>query len=55
LDGVRVQTIPILPSPNLDETAAFYAALGFEEHGRWANEYLILIRSEDGIEFHFWC
>lgn len=50
---MRVQAIPILPSPNFDETAAFYAALGFEEEGRWPNEYLILT-SDEGIEFHFW-
>jgi len=45
-------TIPILPSPNLDETAAFYARLGFAEESRWAGEYLIVVRDE--CEIHFW-
>jgi hypothetical protein len=51
---VGPQTIPILPSPNFDQTATFYAALGFHEHGRWPEEYLILARPKDGIELHFW-
>ena len=36
-------TIPILPSPNLDETSLFYAKLGFIEQSRWAGEYLIVV------------
>ncbi len=44
-------TIPILPSLNLDETAAFYARLGFAEESRWAGEYLIV--SRDDVEIHF--
>lgn len=44
-------TIPILPSLNLDETAAFYARLGFAEQSRWAGEYLIV--SRDVCELHF--
>ncbi len=45
-------TIPILPSLNLDETAAFYARLGFAEESRWPDDYLIVSR-DDG-EIHFW-
>ena len=44
-------TIPILPSLNLDETAAFYARLGFAESSRWDDEYLIVSRDE--VEIHF--
>lgn len=52
-DKPRIRaTIPILPSPNLDETAAFYARLGFAEQSRWAGEYLIVSRDE--CEIHFW-
>lgn len=50
---MSAKTIPILPSPNFDDTAPFYAALGFAERGRWPGEYLTLLRS-DGIELHFW-
>ena len=46
------EAIPILPSLNLDETAAFYARLGFAEDDRWPDEYLIVSR-DDG-EIHFW-
>ena len=46
-------TIPILPSANFNATAAFYAAIGFEERGRWPGEYLIL-SGPAGIELHFW-
>jgi hypothetical protein len=46
------EAIPILPSLNLDETAGFYARLGFAENSRWPDEYLILTR-DDG-ELHFW-
>ena len=46
-------TRPILPSGDLDRTAAFYAPLGFEVVGRWPAEYLILAGPDD-IELHFW-
>ncbi len=46
------EAIPILPSLNLDETAGFYARLGFVEDSRWPDEYLIVCR-DDG-EIHFW-
>jgi hypothetical protein len=39
---VSATLIPILPSKSFDETARFYAALGFTETGRWPGEYLIL-------------
>ncbi len=47
-------TIPILPSADFDATTAFWRAYGFAETGRWPNEYLILVNSDIGIEFHFW-
>src|SRR4051794_3064761 len=50
---MSARTIPILPSRHFDETARFYAPLGFAESKRWPNEYLIL-RRDDGIELHFW-
>lgn len=46
-------TRPILPSADLDATAAFYAPLGFDVVGRWPDEYLI-ITGPDAIELHFW-
>lgn len=46
-------TRPILPSADLDATAAFYAPLGFAVDGHWEREYLILT-GPDGIELHFW-
>ncbi len=46
-------TIPILPSPDFDVTAAFYAVLGFVERGRWPEQYLI-IEHPNGLELHFW-
>jgi catechol 2,3-dioxygenase-like lactoylglutathione lyase family enzyme len=49
---VGVTGIPILPSRDLDATAAFYAALGFNAAGRWPG-YLILTHGT-GIELHFW-
>lgn len=45
------RTIPILPSRDFDETAAFYAKLGFAEAARFGSDYLILTR--DWIELHF--
>lgn len=50
---MSAKTIPILPSKSFDETAGFYAPLGFVEVGRWPGAYLML-RREDGIELHFW-
>jgi hypothetical protein len=47
-------TIPILPSADLTVTAGFWAGLGFEEMGRWPDEYLILRHTPLGIELHFW-
>ncbi len=47
------KTIPILPSPDLDETARFYAALGFTEGARYPGEYLVMHHPR-GIELHFW-
>lgn len=42
----------ILPSRDFDEIAAFYAAIGFTETGRWEDEgYTILVR--DKVEIHF--
>lgn len=49
----EVVTIPILPSPDFDETVRFYAALGFAERGRWPDTYLT-INDDRGIELHFW-
>jgi hypothetical protein len=42
---------PILPSRNLTATSEFYARLGFEEQGRWPDEYLIVKRGEAGLHF----
>lgn len=44
-----LETLPILRSPNLDETAAFYGSLGFTAER--IDAYLILRRP--GIELHF--
>lgn len=49
---MTVETIPILPSRDFDETSAFWALLGFEEGGRWPESYLILLHRA-GIELHF--
>ena len=51
---MALKTIPILPSGNFNETAHFYAQLGFMERGRWPDEYLIIKRPGDGLELHFW-
>ena len=48
-----LKTIPILPSADFDVTSKYYAALGFQEMGRWPDEYLTL-RAGDGLELHFW-
>ncbi|MFI5892103.1 bleomycin resistance protein [Actinoplanes sp. NPDC051513] len=42
--------IPILPSSDLDRTAAFYARAGFADAGRH-DDYLLL--HNDGVEIHF--
>jgi catechol 2,3-dioxygenase-like lactoylglutathione lyase family enzyme len=42
--------IPILPSSDLDRTAAFYARAGFAETARH-DDYLLL--HNDGVELHF--
>jgi hypothetical protein len=46
------QTIPILPSPDFDQTAGFYELIGFSEEGRWPDAYLILEHPAN-IELHF--
>ena len=46
------QTIPILPSPDFDQTTAFYELIGFSEEGRWPGAYLILEHAAS-IELHF--
>ncbi len=43
--------VPILPSRDLGETRAFYAALGFESLGEEGWDYLILGRG--GVRLHF--
>lgn len=45
------RTIPVLPSPDIDASAAFYAGLGFGIIHREA-DYLIVRR--DAMELHFW-
>ncbi|MEM6615766.1 MAG: hypothetical protein AAF619_04495 [Pseudomonadota bacterium] len=47
---IDLQTIPILRSPNLEETQAFYEALGFDAEPI-GESYLIIRRP--GIEIHF--
>lgn len=42
--------IAILPSVNLDRTAAFYRRLGFERQTRYP-DYLVVLR--DDLELHF--
>ncbi len=49
---MSVETIPILPSSDFDDTSAFFARLGFSENGRWPASYLIL-EHPVGIELHF--
>lgn len=45
-------TAPILPARDFDQTAAFYARIGFRETGRWEDMgYLILVM--DQVELHF--
>jgi catechol 2,3-dioxygenase-like lactoylglutathione lyase family enzyme len=42
---------PILPSRDLEATAAFYERLGFEQDGLWPGEYLIMVRGRVGLHF----
>ena len=49
---MTVETIPILPSSDFDDTSEFFARLGFSENGRWPESYLIL-EHPVGIELHF--
>jgi catechol 2,3-dioxygenase-like lactoylglutathione lyase family enzyme len=42
---------PILPSRDLEATAAFYDRLGFERRGLWPAEYLIVERGDVGLHF----
>lgn len=42
--------IPILPSTDLDRTAAFYASAGFEEAGRYEG-YLLLVSGHSELHF----
>jgi catechol 2,3-dioxygenase-like lactoylglutathione lyase family enzyme len=47
------RTIPVLPSPNIAETRAFYRdSLGFSVIGPEMDAYLIVRRNE--MEIHFW-
>lgn len=48
-----VTCIPILPSRDLEATAAFYAPLGFAVGGLWPGQHLVLTHPR-GIELHFW-
>jgi catechol 2,3-dioxygenase-like lactoylglutathione lyase family enzyme len=45
------QVCPILPSRDLDATAAFYGKIGFQEAFRQTGQYLIVNR--DAVELHF--
>ena len=47
-------TIPILPSPDFDATAGFWAGFGFVEIGRWDRDYLIVRHEDLAVELHFW-
>jgi catechol 2,3-dioxygenase-like lactoylglutathione lyase family enzyme len=42
---------PILPSRELEATAAFYERLGFERLSLWPEQYLIVMRWEVGLHF----
>jgi hypothetical protein len=48
-----VKMIPTIPSGDFDVTETFHRALGFDEAGRWPNEYLILQRLTDRLECTF--
>ena len=47
------RAVPILPSRDLAETLAFYAALGFENRGAPPDEWDYLIVGRGGAEIHF--
>jgi hypothetical protein len=48
-----MQSVPILPCLNWEETIGFYDKLNFKvEHFYPDNNYLILQR--DGVQLHFW-
>jgi catechol 2,3-dioxygenase-like lactoylglutathione lyase family enzyme len=54
MTGLHGDTIPILASRDVDETAAFYQRLGFEVVARYddfGGPYLLLRRDE--VELHF--
>ena len=47
------RTIPVLPTPDIDVTRAFYCGqLGFDAIGPDMDDYLIVRRDE--MEIHFW-
>jgi catechol 2,3-dioxygenase-like lactoylglutathione lyase family enzyme len=50
---VASRAVPLLASPDLDETLAFYRRLGFESHGAPHSEWDYLMVRSDGIELHF--
>lgn len=44
---------PTLASSDLDATASFYGAFGFDVEGHYPDEYLLLRRGDIGL--HFFC
>jgi len=48
------RAVPILPSRNLDETLAFYQALGFENRGAPPHVWGYLIVGRGEVELHFY-
>jgi catechol 2,3-dioxygenase-like lactoylglutathione lyase family enzyme len=48
-----VQSVPLLASPDLQATSAFYERLGFESTGARPEEWDYLILEYGGSEFHF--
>ena len=46
-------TCAILPSSDMDRTAAFYTRIGFEMQGRWEGFGGYLILQKDAVEVHF--
>jgi catechol 2,3-dioxygenase-like lactoylglutathione lyase family enzyme len=47
------RAVPLLPSPDLDATLAFYRGLGFESTGAPHEEWDYLIVRRDRLELHF--
>lgn len=47
------RAVPILPSPDLDATLAFYQGLGFTNLGAPSDEWDYLIIGRDDSELHF--